>query len=108
MAHHWCSPHWNADDAAEIQKKILSVEDSKRLYEEFDENREQAMSGLMYIITLQEPAMMARKVWEAYEDGGAIIAGPSKIPWAFKVSSVFVFTLELHSEQILSFSDLFA
>ena len=52
--------------------------------------------------------MMARKVWEAYEDGGAIIAGPSKIPWAFKVSSVFVFTLELHSESILSFSDLFA
>jgi hypothetical protein len=52
MAHHWCSPHWNADDAAEIQKKILSVEESKRLYEEFDENREQAMSGLMYIITL--------------------------------------------------------
>ena len=29
---------------------------------------------------------------------GAIIAGPSKIPWAFKMSSVFVFTLELHSE----------
>ena len=106
MAHHWSSPHcwWCLGDPKEDPECWGQQAALRRVW--WKSRTGNGRIDVHYYI-YRNPAMMARKVWEAYEEG-AIIAGPSKIPWAFKVSSVFVFTLELHSEWILSFSDLFA